>query len=141
VIPTGTGILETILDRLGKLEEAIADLTTEIRNPEPTDLNGIPLNDAERIWSAGAMDLAEATRFSGLRRNALYDLMRSGELPYSCPSHKRLVPRLWFVRYLARNRQEEENTAAKRGNPKTVEISSTVGADGDHGTDARADSP
>lgn len=108
------GILEDVADRLQRLEESVESLATEIRNPEVADLEGVPLAENERIWSAGALDLKAATAFSGIRRDQLYGLMRSGELPYSCPGHKRLVPRLWFVRYLASRSKSQEHAEVSR---------------------------
>ena len=104
------GILEAIDDRLNRLESAIEDVARAVAQPVATDLHGVPLSETEQIWSAGAMDLADATTFSGLSRDQLYKLMGAGELPYSVATRERLVPRLWLVRYLAANQANQQRT-------------------------------
>jgi predicted DNA-binding transcriptional regulator AlpA len=54
----------------------------------------------ESIWADGAMDLADAEKFSGISRTEMYALMRSGDLPFTTPTRERLVPRRWLVQYL-----------------------------------------
>lgn len=95
------GILEEITDRISQLALAVEAVVESVRSPEAADLNGVPLAESERIWAAGAMDLADAIEFSGISRGTLYALMNSGELPFSVTTRERLVPRLWFIRYLA----------------------------------------
>ena len=99
------GILEEIADRLARLERAVSEVPAR----EPAGL-GPPLESAEVVWADGAFDLAAAEAFSGLSRNELYKLMSDGRLPYCVATRERLVPRRWFVRYLA---EKEVETASR----------------------------
>jgi len=98
--PPSTGIFEDLVSRLHALEAAVAHLAEQVRAHGLTSRNptGDPSVD---IWADGALGITEATEFSGLGTTTLYELMNSGELPFSQPTRHRLVPRRWLVEHLA----------------------------------------
>jgi len=51
------------------------------------------LTDAELVSRGCCAGLEEASEWSGLSANALYDLMNSGELPWRRRGQARLIPR------------------------------------------------
>jgi excisionase family DNA binding protein len=57
--------------------------------------------DVKDLVKDGAMTLAEATRFSGIGRTQLYDLMGRGVLKFLRCGNRRLIPREELRKYLA----------------------------------------
>lgn len=53
------------------------------------------------LTADGAMSVADAAKFGGIARTELFELMESGELPYTMPEWKRLIPRRALVVLLA----------------------------------------
>ena len=56
---------------------------------------------AQDMVEGGALNLREATAFSGLPRSNLYALMTSGKLPYTKVGKRRLIPRNALKQILA----------------------------------------
>jgi excisionase family DNA binding protein len=57
--------------------------------------------DIKELVKDGAMTLAEATRFSGIGRTQLYDLMGKNVLRFLRCGNRRLIPREELRKYLA----------------------------------------
>jgi excisionase family DNA binding protein len=57
--------------------------------------------ESGQLVTDGAVDVAEACRFTGLGRTFLYQLMDRGELRYAKVGRRRLIPRAELVRLLA----------------------------------------
>lgn len=55
----------------------------------------------EELVRDGAMSVAEGSRFLGVGRSHLYDLMARGEVRYLKIGARRVIPRAELVRYLA----------------------------------------
>jgi excisionase family DNA binding protein len=55
----------------------------------------------EQLLTDGALRVAEAVKFSGLGRTALYEAMENNDLPYFKVGAARLIPRLALIQYLA----------------------------------------
>jgi excisionase family DNA binding protein len=95
-----TGILEGIQAQLARIEAKL----DAARRPTATDL------PSDSIWADGGMRVSDAAEFIGVSRTVLYDLMRSGELPFSQPTRDRVVPRRALVQLL----QRKQHGAADR---------------------------
>ncbi len=50
-------------------------------------------DDAAALVEDGACSLREAVRLSGVGRSVLYEMMRTGDLPYVKLGARRLIPR------------------------------------------------
>jgi excisionase family DNA binding protein len=59
------------------------------------------MHDSERMVEEGAVNAAEACRFTGVGRTFLYGLLDSGPLPYVKLGKRRLIPRVELRRLLA----------------------------------------
>lgn len=57
------------------------------------------------LFADGAVTVEGATKEFGITRTTLYALMKSGELPYSMPRGRRLIPRAALRALLAANVQ------------------------------------
>lgn len=62
-------------------------------------------NGAEEILADGTLTVDGATKFVGLGRTQLYELMGSGRLPFTKQGRRRLIPRRALVRLLANGLQ------------------------------------
>jgi excisionase family DNA binding protein len=56
----------------------------------------------DNVLADGAFGLPEAEEFSGLTRTHLYDLMGTGELPFTKVGKRRLIPKRALVDLLQR---------------------------------------
>lgn len=53
------------------------------------------------VWADGALKVADAAAFSGLCRDTLYELMRSGSVAWAKPGKCRVIARRSLAAYLA----------------------------------------
>ncbi len=67
--------------------------------PEPATVNTEA--SALDLFTEGSVTVVQARVEYGLNRSRLYELMTSGNLPYSMATGRRLIPRLAIKRLLA----------------------------------------
>jgi excisionase family DNA binding protein len=60
-----------------------------------------PMSSTEQLVEDGAVDVTEASKFTGLGRTFLYSLMDAGRLKYVKLGKRRLIPRAELRRLLA----------------------------------------
>jgi len=75
-----------------------------------TKSNGKPATRAE-LCENGAVTIEEACEFLSVGRSVVYELMRSGELPWTKVGRHRKIPRVALRMYLEQNLVAEGATS------------------------------
>ena len=77
------------------------DEREHLEEPTVTRMQNHPRPALTEVFADGAVTVPETTRFSGIGRTQLYDLMATGRLPFTKVGARRLIPRRGLIDLLA----------------------------------------